>query len=65
MKFVLKKLRILLPLLCIWLMPAFPRLGLRVSPLDETAPKIEGSKYSSYSLPNPKVPEAAITGFFI
>ena len=45
--------------------PGFPALGSGVIPLEMTAPISLRSRKSLYSTPNPKVPEAPMTGVFM
>ena len=42
-----------------------PSQGVKETPLVVMAPRRATSKKSAYSLPEPKVPEASVTGFFI
>ena len=51
------------PVVSYILIPLFPSFLCKVNPLVHIPPSFDRGKYSAYSLPNPKVPEAAITGF--
>ena len=51
------------PVVSYILIPSFPPRLFKVNPLVDIPPNFDKEKYSPYSLPNPKVPEAAITGF--